>query len=371
MLQDTGWYVANFSRADRLDWGQNLGCDFATKSCKSWIDERRAKNMSIRPFCDRVKGDLLHIACSEDRASKAVCNMKHYHEPLPLAYRNFNQLDGVESQHLAHYGGSVDLADYCPFIQEFTWQVQNVTILGSRCDHGSNNFDSDRNAALEAYGPHTKCFEHGHRWEQRSCIYKRHWHHYGAGCYKYACQDGHFSIEVGNLTYPCYYGGQVIQVEQMVDQWLYNGTIVCPVCQQVCPAHRCKSFDRFIIDKIFSLNHHLGSLNDTVDEKLVKAMLEATDNSIVSNELEVDLLFDKQHSNKSSDNTIREFEIYKNHLQVMVKYPQHSKHSLICSNTNSLRPALKDILLISIVVIILDQYLRSRAFRWLQDVGAS
>lgn len=241
VLQDTGWYVANFSSAERLDWGKDLGCDFATKSCKSWIDERRAKQLSIRPFCDRVKGELLQIACTEDRSSKAVCNMRHYKDPLPGIYQNFDHLEGTSQQELAHFGGSVDLADYCPFIQEFTWQVQNVTVRGSRCDLGGNSIESEKNAALEHYGPDSRCFEHGQRWEQRSCVYKRHWHHFGAGCYKFNCQGGHVNVIVGNQSYPCPVANQVIHIVQVVDQWLYNGSIICPACDKICAPNKCVS----------------------------------------------------------------------------------------------------------------------------------
>lgn len=282
-LQDTGWYIANFSRAENLEWGRNLGCDFAKKSCKSWIDERRSQGRSIRPFCDRVKGDLLQIACTEDRTSKAVCNMKQYKKPLDLAYQNFDHLDSVTQEDLPLYGGSVDLADYCPFIQEFTWQSQNVTLRGSRCDIGGNSLDLERNAALEHYGTQTRCFEHGRRWEQRSCIYKRHWHHYGAGCYKYTCSNGHVNIHVGNNTYPCYFPDQILLIEQMVDRWLYNGTLICPPCEKICSAHKCLSYDKRIIEKISGIIPELRNLK--VDPKETLMSLLENDRLPNSNEL--------------------------------------------------------------------------------------
>jgi leishmanolysin-like peptidase len=42
-LEDTGWYTANYSNAEELSWGKDLGCGFSKKSCKSWIDEKRHK----------------------------------------------------------------------------------------------------------------------------------------------------------------------------------------------------------------------------------------------------------------------------------------------------------------------------------------
>lgn len=43
LMEDTGWYKANYSMAQDLSWGKNLGCDFVMKSCKQWMDVKRAK----------------------------------------------------------------------------------------------------------------------------------------------------------------------------------------------------------------------------------------------------------------------------------------------------------------------------------------
>lgn len=346
VLQDTGWYVANFSKAGKLEWGRNLGCDFARKSCKSWIDDRRAQNLSIRPFCDRVKGDLLQIACTDDRTSKAVCNMKQFQEPLPPAYQNFDQLEGVPSESLSSYGGSVDLADYCPFIQEFTWQVQNVTIRGSRCDLGSNNLEyNERNAALEYYGPQTKCFEHGRRWEQRSCVYRRHWHHFGAGCYKYNCVNGHINVIVGNYSYPCYYANQVVSIEQLVDQWLYNGTLLCPPCEKICPAHKCKSFDRRIVDKLISQDYDKTMVKYfKTDADVLKLATKEAIESLGgdSNSSETIKTFVKHRvtdsTNSIDDLKLNEHDKFKESiLQIIASYEKPPRNFLQCSSTTSLR----------------------------------
>lgn len=339
-LQDTGWYVANFSRAEKLEWGHDLGCDFAKKSCKSWIDERRSVGKSIRPFCDRVKGDLLQIACTEDRSSKAVCNMKQYKDPLPLAYQNFEQLEGVHKENISFYGGSVDLADYCPFIQEFTWQAQNVTIRGSRCDIGGNNLELERNAALEYYGPQTRCFEHGRRWEQRSCIYKRHWHHYGAGCYKYSCSNGHVNVIVGSYTYPCYYQDQLVHIEQLVDQWLYNGTLICPSCKKVCPHSKCKTYDKKLIDRI--LAHDSFKSDNDIEETLKDLVLDSSNFIESSKDLfNIQRISLKQEkfdtdTNKSLDNIKQRDQPHQkeNLLQWFSTHKNIPRHKLVCSSAS-------------------------------------
>lgn len=44
LLEDSGWYRANYSLAQRLDWGRSLGCDFVLKSCKFWMEQQRRRS---------------------------------------------------------------------------------------------------------------------------------------------------------------------------------------------------------------------------------------------------------------------------------------------------------------------------------------
>ena len=46
---------------------------------------------------------------------------------------------------VGHYGGSVALADYCPYIQEFTWRSNNVVVRGSHCAYTENQPSECRN----------------------------------------------------------------------------------------------------------------------------------------------------------------------------------------------------------------------------------
>ena len=33
---------------------QGLGCDFALKSCKDWMESRSREGLSIHPYCNKV-----------------------------------------------------------------------------------------------------------------------------------------------------------------------------------------------------------------------------------------------------------------------------------------------------------------------------
>jgi len=45
----------------------------------------------------------------------------------------------VHDNEVPYFGGSVALADYCPYIQEFTWRSNNVVVRGSHCMYEENN----------------------------------------------------------------------------------------------------------------------------------------------------------------------------------------------------------------------------------------
>jgi leishmanolysin-like peptidase len=168
----------------------------------------------------------------------------------------------------------VALADYCPYIQEFTWRSNNVVVRGSHCMYEENNpskfqillllrllllesrllvlksrllvlksrrfyFFSghDRNFALENYSPLSKCFDHTDKmWEEMNCQQVRQWQHWGSGCYNYLCKNGRLHIEVLNNTFTCFYPRQEIPVSLLSNQWLHTGSLVCPPCEEVCGA---------------------------------------------------------------------------------------------------------------------------------------
>lgn len=235
LMEDTGWYKANYSMAGQMSWGRNLGCDFVMKSCKDWINMKSSKGASIHPFCNKVKRDPLHTECTEDRTSVALCNLVEYKEDLPKIYQNFDSLEYVEPGNESYFGGSVSLADYCPYIQEFTWRSNNVVVRGSHCRYPENNPRPDKNFALETYGENSKCFEHTDQmWDEKNCKQIRQWMHWGSGCYAYQCREGRLHVMVTNYTYTCYHANQPIYIRIKSNGWLHKGAIVCPPCKEVC-----------------------------------------------------------------------------------------------------------------------------------------
>ncbi|XP_067617516.1 leishmanolysin-like peptidase isoform X2 [Eurosta solidaginis] len=235
LMEDSGWYRANYSMAAPLSWGKGLGCNFVMRSCKDWIQANNGRGRSIHPFCSKVKQDPLQTECTDDRNSVALCNLIRHDYELPKIYQNFDSINHVNSGEEGYYGGSVSLADHCPYIQEFTWRSKNVIVRGSHCRFVENNPKPEKNFALESYGIGSKCFDHSDfMWEERSCHQTREWQHWGSGCYKYNCTDGRLHILVANYTYTCYYPGQTLSIRINANDWLHRGAIICPPCHEIC-----------------------------------------------------------------------------------------------------------------------------------------
>ncbi|XP_049820821.1 leishmanolysin-like peptidase [Aethina tumida] len=250
LMEDTGWYIANYSMAEEMSWGKGLGCDFVMKSCKEWITMKSTKGFSIHPFCNKLKREPLQTECTDDRTSVALCNLIQHGQLLPKLYQNFDYIQHVEAGKEGYYGGSVTLADYCPYIQEFTWRSKNVIVRGSHCQYVENNPKPDKNFALEKYGENSRCFEHTNQmWEERSCRQMRQWQHWGSGCYGYRCQNGRLHILVGNYSYECFHANQEISIRIISNGWLHKGAVKCPPCKEICAkefearGERCKLGD--------------------------------------------------------------------------------------------------------------------------------
>uniref|UniRef100_A0A5S6QKL8 Leishmanolysin-like peptidase n=1 Tax=Trichuris muris TaxID=70415 RepID=A0A5S6QKL8_TRIMR len=241
LMEDTGWYRANYRVAEHLDWGFNLGCEFAMKNCGEWIHVAKQQNSSPWPYCTEVKLKSgwrdMKTSCNSNRDSLALCHLVEYVNELPEDYQYFDHLNNVDPSEVGKYGGSVEIADFCPFLQEFEWRKGPFeSYKDSRCGLASNVPDEQYNGALEQYGSNSACFDLGSVWTQRNCKINRAYPHHGAGCYEYSCADGHLWLHLlnGSSRYPCYKVGQRIHVKRSVAGWYHEGSIVCPSCETLC-----------------------------------------------------------------------------------------------------------------------------------------
>ena len=186
LMEDTGWYKANYDMAESLDWGRNAGCLFAQNSCKAWIDYTTTNNKSSFPFCVKLQQEThTKTSCTHGYHGVGTCNLVMYKTHLPADYQYFDMLPGISNT--SYVGGRVALADYCPFIQELDWKKNGRVIRNSNCKYVTNNLEFKGNYALEEYGANSSCFFHGKTWTRQSCASGSHVTavNRGSGCYSY------------------------------------------------------------------------------------------------------------------------------------------------------------------------------------------
>lgn len=66
-LEDSGWYKADYSDAEPLDWGRGAGCDFVLSSCWEFIDKVPGQPY----FCG--KGSVNQTRCTASAGGWGVC----------------------------------------------------------------------------------------------------------------------------------------------------------------------------------------------------------------------------------------------------------------------------------------------------------
>lgn len=234
LMEDSGWYRANYSLAERLDWGRGLGCDFVMKSCKFWMDRQRQRRSSVTPYCDTVRASPLQLTCRQDQLAVAVCNLQRYSEELPLEYQYFDSIPDVPSDQLALFGGSVEIADFCPFSQEFSWHLSGEYQRNSYCRVSLNQPDWWRNYGAEQYGSDSVCLYQKSAFIMEQCTRKMTYPDWGSGCYKVLCSPSGLTVFVQDVSYLCLRAGQLLSVSVKLNDWVYNGQLICPACKDFC-----------------------------------------------------------------------------------------------------------------------------------------
>ncbi|XP_077392412.1 leishmanolysin-like peptidase isoform X3 [Festucalex cinctus] len=257
IMEDTGWYRANYSLAQTLNWGRGLGCDFVMKSCKFWMDRQRQRKHAVMPYCDRVRASPLHLMCRQDQLAVAVCNLQKYPLELPLEYQGqhgsvvewsssvrevvdlilttgdhvqvslsktlnpdflpvdlvvpcmessrqyFEQIPDVAADQLSFFGGAVEIADFCPFSQEFNWHMTGEYQRNSNCRVSENQPDWWRNYAAERYGPDSVCVYQMSAFVMEQCTKKITYPDWGSGCYKVLCSAQGLTVYVQEQSFLC------------------------------------------------------------------------------------------------------------------------------------------------------------------------
>ncbi|XP_047157169.1 uncharacterized protein LOC124828014 [Vigna umbellata] len=192
LLEDSGWYKANYSMADRLDWGLNQGTEFVTSPCNLWKGAYRCNTTQFS-------------GCTYNREAEGYCPILTYSGDLPQWARYFPQ---------PNKGGQSSLADYCTYF---------VAYSDGSCTDTNSARAPDRMLG-EVRGSNSRCMA-------SSLVrtgFVRGSMTQGNGCYQHRCINNSLEVAVDGIWKVCPQTGGPIQFPG------FNGELICPAYHELC-----------------------------------------------------------------------------------------------------------------------------------------
>ncbi|GLU04392.1 hypothetical protein SLE2022_215420 [Rubroshorea leprosula] len=192
LLEDSGWYQANYSMADRLDWGHNQGTEFVTSPCNFWKGAYHCNTTQLS-------------GCTYNREAEGYCPIVSYSGDLPQWARYFPQ---------ANKGGQSSLADYCTYF---------VAYSDGSCTNTNSARAPDRMLG-EVRGSNSRCMA-------SSLVrtgFVRGSMTQGNGCYQHRCKNNSLEVAVDGIWKVCPQAGGPIQFPG------FNGELICPAYHELC-----------------------------------------------------------------------------------------------------------------------------------------
>ncbi|XP_042006503.1 leishmanolysin-like peptidase [Salvia splendens] len=192
LLEDSGWYQANYSMEEHLDWGHNQGTEFVTLPCNRWKGAY---------LCNSTQ----FSGCTYNREAEGYCPIVSYSRDLPQWARYFSQ---------ANKGGQSSLADYCTYFVAYS--------DGSCTD--INSARAPDSMLGEVRGSNSRCMASN----LVRTGFVRASTSQGNGCYQHRCLNNSLEVAVDGLWKVCPQAGGPIKFSG------FNGELICPAYHELC-----------------------------------------------------------------------------------------------------------------------------------------
>jgi len=212
LLEDSGWYKANYTQGKANPWGLNAGCEFVSNQCLiPGGDVPMIPEYSKGYFCNSASAR----GCSPALTHKLQCTVIDYDHIFP------RRLPDLQFQYfqLNPSRGGPRQADYCP-VYGSTYSGLDAEQLGCQNpDHAGALIQVNS----EVFGPESKCFETNS----------------GEGrCYRSACVKDEMKVKflISKEWHTCDYDFQEIDVKVNNIQ---TTRVTCPRLSSACPDLFC------------------------------------------------------------------------------------------------------------------------------------
>ena len=244
LLEDTGYYKANYYTGGLMRYGKNKGCDFIKKRC---VDSKHEINPFFgNEFYDSIKSpDLIDASCSSGRQSRTYHAWWIYNN-LPDYYKYFTN---------EQYGG-FSPADYCPVSKEYYRETESSYYTGHCSTKGNGEYGTkiiyhvEENQKINEthYSTVTKRYYYTSKYLQSKSMtgetYSDHSFCYQSSlikndinfdssivraiCYESFCSDLSLTVKINEDYLVCPREGGKIEVEG------YKGFFLCPDYNLIC-----------------------------------------------------------------------------------------------------------------------------------------
>jgi leishmanolysin-like peptidase len=216
LLEDSSWYIANYSNADRfkigLDWGFSQGCQFVNNKC---LDSSGIGLGQPPHFYSQQRTlSLGNAVCTIDRLAVGQAELSIYSKSLPLPFQYYTD---------PTIGGYPNTLDYCPGIQGLSNRHCKRTSDGAAY--------SAKSHFGETFGARSSCF-------LSTLVYSSSAGYApgGAGCFEEVCNTtlGALLVTIARpggaspITVQCTFEGQKLSVSG------FSGFLTCPSYDAVC-----------------------------------------------------------------------------------------------------------------------------------------
>ncbi|KAJ7558534.1 hypothetical protein O6H91_04G044600 [Diphasiastrum complanatum] len=192
LLEDSGWYRANYSMAEQLDWGRHQGEEFLTTPCNHWKGAYH---------CNSTHSS----GCIYNREAEGYCPIVRYTGDLPSWARYFSE---------ANKGGQSSLADYCAYF---------VAYSDGSCTDSNSARPPDKMLG-EMRGHDSRCMSSSlvRMGFVRGTLTQ------GNGCYQHRCTNRVLEVAVDGIWRTCPENGGAIHFPG------FNGELMCPSYHDLC-----------------------------------------------------------------------------------------------------------------------------------------
>ena len=212
LLEDSGWYMANYTKSHVSPWGHGVGCDFVSSPCL--VGGGNGRDGSVPSygkgyFCNKASSR----GCSPGSTHKMACTV--------IDYSVRGSSPDAQFQYFSDSGiGGPREGDYCP-VYGSAYAGYDAEELDCRIASNNNAIDV---IYSETYGENSMCFEttsgEGRCYNAR-CIY----------------EDFNLQLQVDGKWYTCNEDFEQIPVSTL--SGAFGTTVTCPRLSSVCPDMFC------------------------------------------------------------------------------------------------------------------------------------